>query len=253
MIKVLTLPGEWLSYEQGVCMKLFRNFAAILVTLSLSACAVMDLTHQNTAVPLPEGDLQVSAYMGLGLDMDTMIRDPESEEVEDPTLGASPVMGMTAYFGLNPDLELQGKAYAATSSYGLKLGFKHLIYHEDNQYISVIPAFTRVSSDVTNDSEGAESSYRSIGLEGSVINSWVLSRYFTASLGARFNYSRFTRVEDDQEEGPYNILHGGFMGNMLITLGPVIIFPEMGVEFAPNQNDEIEILPSPALGLGIKF
>jgi hypothetical protein len=125
--------------------------------------------------------------------MDTMVKDPESEDVEDPTLGASPVTGTTAYFGINPDLELQGKAYVATSSYGLKLGIKHLVFKEGNRYVSVLPAFTMVSSDVTDNSDGDELSYRSIGLEGSVINSWVLSRYFTASLGARFNYNRFTR------------------------------------------------------------
>lgn len=160
---------------------------------------------------------------------------------------------MAVYYGLNPDLELQGKIYAALLSYGFKLGVKHLIFQDNNRYMSVLPAFTMTSSNGTENLDGEETYLRSIGLEGSVINSGVLSRYFTASLGARINYSRFTMVENDEEEGPFHISHGGFMGNMLISLGPVIILPEMGVEFASNQNGKIEAIPSPALGLGIKF
>lgn len=235
-------------------MKVIRILTIIIASLYLSACAIMDITHQNTAVPLPEGDLQVSAYWGLGLDLSTMAEFPDAEEVEDPHLGFSPVSGLTAYFGLDPDLELQVKAYAGTNSQGIKLGCKRLVFHNGNRYVSVLPAVTAVSNGVIVNTDEGERSYQSIGLEGSVINSWVLGRNFTSSLGTRISYNRLTRIENDHEDGPpYNIFHGGLMGNMMISLGSFIILPELGVEFAPNQKQKIEIIPSPALGLGIKF
>lgn len=217
----------------------------ILLSL-LSACSIMDISMQETAVPLNPDKFEVSLYEGLGLDLESMLREgsPESH------LEGWFVTGSKFGVSLSPTADLTGRLYFSGYTVGGKLGPKLLVRQKGNNYLALAPALTALSSK----GEAENNIYSSYGAELTFMSSWVLNPVMIPTLGARINYDYMVR--HDAAEGAadtFSLVHGGVTGSLRFVAGPIMIHPEMGVEIAPMQGGFMKLFPTGSLGLGIQF
>lgn len=206
----------------------------------------MDISMQETAVPLYPRNFEVSLYEGLGLDLESMLREgsPESH------LEGWFVTGSKLGISLSPTADLTGRLYLSGYTLGGKLGSKLLVSQKGNNYLALIPALTALSSR----GEAEYMIYSSYGAELTFLSSWVLNPVMIPTLGARINYDYLIRENDNTETiDTYSLVHGGVTGSMRFVAGRMILHPEIGVEIAPMRGGVMKLFPTGSLGIGFQF
>jgi hypothetical protein len=230
-------------------MILKKQISLLAGMLFLASCAIMDISSQETAIPLEPKNVSVSLYEGMGIELTTLM----DEEQDDGSgfLGWF-VTGLKAGISLSPKVDLVGRVYTAGSSTGGKLGVKTLIRQEDTAYTAILPEFTWVNWYDYSD-KGDESS-RALGLEASLMQSWKLDKALIPTVGARLSYEYISEGSDGTGvRYHHHIVHAGVFTSLKLVLGPVHLQPEVGLEILPPNVTGRTVFPNASLGLGLEL
>ena len=238
------------------------KLACALLALSLSACAVIDISTLDTALPVAPETYQIAAYQALGLDLKSVVYDEDSSD--EPGASADLVNGIKTNISLNPELDLQARAYYSSNSWGGKFGLKKLIHQEGQNYLALAPALNYVQ-EMNN-----ENNYdvRVFGAEMQILFSQKWGNQ-AGTIAIRGNYNKYLEDIRHDEELPdirsdkeghywvenkeYDVLHGGIRANVCFTYKHVYFIPEIGVEAIPVINGVFSVLPSFGYAIGIEF
>lgn len=229
------------------------KLACALLLLSLSACAVIDISTLDTALPVAPADFQISPYQALGLNLASVFYDEDSSD----EYGASVdlVSGIKTNISLNPELDLQARAYFGSNSWGGKLGLKKLMYQEGRSYLALAPAFSYVQ-EANNDNNF---DVQVFGAEMQILFSQKWGNQ-AGTIALRGNYNKYLEDIRHDEEEPYwvenkeyDILHAGIRANLCLKYKHVYFIPEIGVEGIPVKNGVFTVLPSLGYAIGIEF
>ncbi|HOH98761.1 MAG TPA: hypothetical protein PL188_10720 [Candidatus Cloacimonadota bacterium] len=228
-----------------------------MVLILMSACAVMDISNMDTAVPLrPDKSFDLAIYTGNGLDLSTAVNIEDDIETEDDPFEATyPVAGYKLNIGINPKLDLTGRWFIGNMSWGAKFGVKNLLWHEGKRYFAIQPSFTYLEGVGAEDSEwfNNDREYMSYGLENQFLFTVQPSKNFSCTLAARGNYNRLRMTLEDEGETYYNVFHGGVRGNLRLSLGPLYIVPEAGYEIVPIVHGDLRAMPVFCFAAGLSF
>lgn len=224
------------------------------VLLSLSACAVLDISTLDTALPLAPSKVQIVPYQALGLDLKSVIQDEDSDD-DSARAAVDGLSGLKLNISVQPELDLQMRAYAGSQSWGAKLGVKKLVRHEGRHYLAVAPALNWVQELEQNNN----SKIRAMGVEMQVIYSQALGKS-AATVVLRGNYNKYREEierEDNghywQESREYDIASGGARVNVQFKYKQIFLIPEFGVEVIPVVNGRLSLLPTLAYAIGVEF
>ena len=238
------------------------KLACALLILSLSACAVIDISTLDTALPVAPADFQLAAYQALGLNLASVFYDEDSSD--EPGASADIVSGIKANISLNPELDLQARAYFSSNSWGGKLGLKKLMYQEGRSYLALAPALNYVQ-EMNN-----ENNYdvQVFGAEMQILFSQKWGNQ-SGTIAIRGNYNKYLEDVRHYEELPdirpdeeghywvenkeYDIVHAGIRANVCLKYKFLYFIPEIGVEGIPVKNGVFTVLPSFGYALGIEF
>lgn len=238
-------------------MKLIILSSAFLL---LCGCAVMDISVMDTAEPLQPGKVKLETYAGTGLILESTVYDHVSETGESSRAAIWPLNGFKLGMGIADKTEAGGKIWFTGFSAGAKGYVKYLLKQEKNTYYSIIPAITYVKAkDESNNNEtNLDYEYKSIGAELPFLVTWKASEYVSLTAAARLNYnsleySLFGGSNPSDKHGPYNVVHGGILGNARLKLYYLVVTPEVGLELVPVVNGDFTVLPNYGLAVGLQF
>ncbi len=225
----------------------------------MAGCALVDVTTLDTAVPIPASHVQIKYAQSNGLDLSTaVITDDEMESNPDfdYEIGTWFLTSLNLAIGLQNQSELGVRFWASTDSNGGKLYYKQLIHQEGHGYVSIIPAVNMVKG--FHDDWNDEARYNSYGGEIQLLYTYMPADVIRLTAALRGNYNRYTESQYDDnglsyETGPYNIVHWGARGNLMLKLGPIFAIPEIGAEMIPIVNGDLNIMPVFGLGLGVEL
>ncbi|MCK9583940.1 MAG: hypothetical protein M0R69_03395 [Candidatus Cloacimonetes bacterium] len=238
------------------------KLACALLALSLSACAVIDISILDTALPVAPQEYQIAVFQALGLDLKSVVYDEYSSD--EPGASADIVSGIKTNISLNPELDLQARAYSASNSWGGKIGLKKLMYQEGRNYLALAPAFSYVQ-EMNNENDF---DVQVFGAEMQILFSQKWGNQ-SGTIAIRGNYNKYLEeIRHDEElpdirpdeEGPYwvenkeyDVLHAGIRANLCLKYKFLYFIPEIGVEGIPVKNGVFTVLPSFGYALGIEF
>ena len=225
---------------------MMRRIAMIALPLFLlSACSIMDISMQDTAVPLAPDKVEFSLYEALGVELSTML----DENTPEQELGGWFVSGVKFGIGLSPKADLNGRLFYSGYTLGAKLGPKLLLSQTGKHYLSLLPALTFLKGSGDPDYP----SYSSFGGEITLLSSWVPIPSLVPTLGARISYDNLTEgiLQRDSYQH-FGIFHGNLSGNLRLVAGAFFVAPELGVEIVPLSGG-VEFFPTGSLGIGLKF
>ncbi|MFA7026294.1 MAG: hypothetical protein WC176_10590 [Candidatus Cloacimonadaceae bacterium] len=229
------------------------KLACALLLLSLSACAVIDISTLDTALPVAPADFQIAPYQALGLDLRSVVYDEYSSDGRGAS--ADLVSGIKTNISLNPELDLQARAYSASDSWGGRIGLKKLVYQEGRNYLALAPAFSYVQE--TNN--GNNFDVRVFGAEMQILFSQKWGNQ-AGTIALRGNYNKYLeeiRHDDEEhywvENKEYDVLHAGIRANLCLKYKFLYFIPEIGVEGIPVKNGVFTVLPSFGYAIGIEF
>jgi len=230
--------------------KMKKLIIFVLPLLLLSACSIMDISLQETAMPLPGGTVDVAVYEGLGIELSTMLREGDADE--GIFMPGWFVSGFKLGVPLAYNLDLNSRIYLSSNTMGTKIGPKIVISERNEHYLAAIPAFTAmISRNVEQDYD----KYASLGAELTLVSTWAGNPVVLPSVSARFSYDRL--FEEDRWRDPplraYDLMHGGLGTSLRISLGSLYLHPELGVELVPMLDGAIKLLPNGSLGLGLEL
>lgn len=245
---------------------------AFLLAL-LSGCAVIDTSVLDTAEPLKQGNVKFETYGATGLNLQQAVNVSDDEIYEDSVDDydnlseniAWPLAGLKMGIGIADSSEIGIKGWLALGNGGGKLYYKKVLKQKDNTYQSIIPAVTFTSSKTkitdNDDIEHLEvlyNKYSSIGVEFPYVITTKASEYVSISAAIKLNYDYFKYQYYDEDEflhkhGPYNILHGGIVGNIRFKLAFLTLCPELGVEIIPVVNGHVTAMPNIGCAAGLQF
>jgi hypothetical protein len=232
-------------------------FMFLLLT---AACAVLDVSTLDTAVPLAPGKVRFGLQSTSGVDLSTF-RPEEDYEGQDPGFENQEPQTQGTYtswlsYGIDGTNEVTGKMWLSIASGGAKVYVKHLIHQQDKMYVSVAPGATFVYSLLEDDE--SEPRFSALGAELQVLATRKYSSNTSFTLAARGNFNRYQStvvngINGEEDYGPYNLINYGVRGNLELKLGPIILMPELGVEFVPRENDVPAVLPNAGIALGLEL
>jgi len=229
------------------------KLACALLLLSLSACAVIDISILDTALPVAPETYQIAAYQALGLDLRSVVYDEDSSD--ESGASADLVNGIKTNISLNPELDLQARAYFSSNSWGGKLGLKKLMYQEGRSYLALAPAFSYVQE--TNNDNNFD--VQVFGAEMQILFSQKWGNQ-SGTIALRGNYNKYLediRHDDEEhywiENKEYDVVHGGIRANVCLKYKFLYFIPEIGVETIPVINGVFTVLPSFGYAIGIEF
>lgn len=228
-----------------------------LISLMIFAgCAVMDLNTMDTAVPIYPDKLAVSSYVGLGVDYSSpFFKDDYNNNEEEPEgVGVDVVNSLKLGVALQEDLDIQGKVYAASTSWGAKAGVKKLLHQNGKTYYAIMPMLTHISgTQENNDESGNDNKFKSYGMEVTGLVSRQISQYFTGTIAMRYNLSQYQESSAEYNDESFLITHGGITANLRLKLKALFLGVEYGIEVLPNQAGEINLNPTAAMGIGFQL
>ncbi len=221
----------------------------ILPLLLLSACSIMDISLQETAVPLPPGKVDIAVYEGLGIELSTILQESDPESY---LLGGWFVSGFKFGVPLSETIDLNSRVYFSNNTLGGKIGPKIVFSENEGHYLAAIPMFTTLAShDVELDYER----YASLGGELTFVSTWAKNPRIIPTLSARVSYDRL--FEENPRREPvhqsYHIMRGGVASSLRIPFKAVFLHPELGLELVPMQDGIIRFLPTASVGLGFQL
>lgn len=220
----------------------------ILPLLLLSACAVLDVTIQETAVPLPEGKVEVVAYTGSGIELYDLNPDnPPEGNVDTGWYLAGIKFGIP----LCERIDLNSRIYSTGSITGVKIGPKLVFGGKKGHYLAAIPA---VSGLVSHHRGSSSRRYSSLGGDLTLASSWAKNPRVVPTLSAHVSYDHI--FEDISSPIPsktnYDLLRTGFATNLMLSYKSIFLRPELGIEYMPLRDDGLKFFPTFSLGLGFQ-
>ncbi len=234
-------------------LKLFRCLLLLATTGLISACSVLDIATLDTATPLPAEKVKVGAYTALGLDLSSMLEDNDDNESEDGAY-IMPVVGFDFDYGFDGKSELGGKVWTSLFNLGAQLHGKILVYNEGSHYVSVKPGLSVIGFPhfFAEWDDDLDAPYTAYGGLLQLLYTYQADDDFSLTAALRGNVSILqTRDSEGNIESEDLLYSFGPRANFTISLGPVALTPEAGVEVTTILYDDLTIIP--AFGLGIRF
>ncbi|MDP3113152.1 MAG: hypothetical protein Q8M98_00100 [Candidatus Cloacimonadaceae bacterium] len=222
----------------------------------LGGCAVMDLSTQDTAIPLYPDKVEVSAYFGAGVDLDTAVRTGGEDDPQDENkVSIDGNYGCKLSLGMTPRVDLSGIFFLAAKSHGFKYGCKMLLYREGEHYLAAIPMLTSVRGkyERLNAFENTYAVYRANGGEAQLLYTYRAGKVVSFTGACRVNYSSFSKFYNGVNYGPYAVIHGGIRGNARFNLYAFHLTPELGLEYIPIVNGGSALKHLFSLGIGARL
>jgi len=228
--------------------------AALWTLLSLSGCAMMDISTLDTAIPVAPAKAQIAPYQAIGLDISSAVYNENSVESESKYASVDLATGIKANISLKPDLDLQLRAYTGLeSSQGLRFGVKKLIYQHGNNFVAIAPAIVFVHQSGEDQPEKS----RAAGAEMQLLctQKWGNA---SATVTMRGNYECMYRHEpyDGHSyvgEKEYDLVHGGLRINVCLRGKHFYFIPELGMELVPVINGKLSMIPAIGYAIGMEF
>jgi len=225
----------------------------VLFLLGLSACATLDISSLDTALPVAPAKAQIAPYQAIGLDLASAVYNDSNENDDDRYASVDVASGVKANISLKPDLDLQLRGYIGTgNSRGFKVGVKKLVRTEGRHHLAIAPAFNYIEE---NPAESAEKS-RAFGAEMQVLYTQKWGRS-AATFVLRGNYERYLVNGWDWEAAAdyheYDLVHGGLRVNLCIRSKHLYFIPELGFEIVPVINGKLSMIPALGYAIGVEF
>jgi hypothetical protein len=236
----------------------------ILLCLGLlfTACAVIDTSVMDSAVPIYPDIIQTNVHFSTGLDLSSAVvieqlDDPYAASSHDQNTDASMeiVNGYKVNFGINERTDVIGRFSFGTYSMCGKIGVKLLLDQKDKFYWAVAPMLTIVRGEDSETIDGVlyENKFNSQGFEIQGLITHVPGKHAQLTAAARINGNFYDEYYRNRYWGPYQIYHGGLSANLRLLFKPLIIGLEVGTEIIPVIDGETAILPHLAIGVGLGF
>jgi hypothetical protein len=259
-LSVLTGMGGRLYFAGGLSLLLclweadmkkryFRSLLAALISLFLGACAVLDISTLDTAVPLRKGQMEAGVLSGFGLDVARSVGPGNQVAIDG-------VWGLHANYGIDGKSEAGLRAWTFTNGgVGLRGNFKHNFYNKGKKYASVIPGIAAI----WHGPEMRPDQLACIATEVQAVGTYRFNGYISATAGARANLdyvAQYMDTDHDWQQGTYYIWHGGIRANMEFFGGkyfPLALIPEIGVELVKPSSGDIKVMPTVGLSLTGRF
>ena len=258
-------------------MNMLRVVLVLWLLLMLSGCIFLDVSCQDTAIPLYPKKISGSIHLTNAVDInDTYYTD--TEDNQDPgRVGGTIIYGVKANVGISPRADLaftmardksnsSGSGLYTTSedssqSMHAKFGVKYLLSHHDKTYVSVLPSLylahgEESGSDYSSSSHSSDSyayEYGAAGVEAQLLVTHQIAKWVSATFVARSQINRIRKNLDGREYGPYVTSNFGIRGNIRLSAGIFHITPEFGLELFPIVNGDPYIARIGSLGFGLQF
>ncbi len=241
-------------------MNKFSIRFALLIALALlfGACAVIDTSTLDTAIPVPHRHVEVSYYNALGLDLYSLVYS-DYDEMEDNENVAlpMPVNGFNFGYGLTEDAEIGARFWTSFLNVGGRAYLKYLLNHENNSYVAIVPGITYIFRAVDKVNDDYVNT-KSFGPELQLLYTYRHNQFLSFTLAARGNINQITEQIDfyndsDEINGPYLVYHGGVRGNFELRLGKLLFIPELGAELVNVRNGKLTLLPTTGVSLGLEL
>lgn len=245
-----------------------KYLLGLFVLIIMTGCAVMDTSVMDTAEPLEQGHVKMETFTSSGLILESTVYNEEEEgfDYEDNPRKALiwPLIGLKFGIGVSDSTEVGVKGWASIGSIGAKAYLKYQLDRQDDVYYALMPALTYTGIDNNDsntddvDSSNRDYKYKSVGVELPLLVTKKFSEYIslTAALRANYNYFQYQYIDGNGERikrGPFNVVHGGVLGNARLKLIYLVLTPEVGIEVVPVINGDLTILPNWGLTLGLQF
>jgi len=246
----------------------------MLPFLLLSACATIDISNLDTALPLSPRKFRVSPYYAIAPDLDTLVNEEEYENEIGP-LDMSDielwiVAGLKADLACAKSLDLQARATVAHLSYCYQVGFKKYFGQWANLHFALSPYVSWGEGDFEGLDDDLEPRVRSDRIRSAGLK-FLLTRKFelaSITLAPAANYSVLSeeKIATDANDEEYfyelctPVLHGGAILTGSVSFNSLInipvglnLIPEIGLHVIKPQNRKTTVLPVFALAMGLEF
>lgn len=259
-------------------MKLFLISLVSILLLALTGCVYLDIASQDTAVPIYPKKVDVSMHLSTGVSItDTYFIEEESDTNKD-MVRLTPIGSWKAAIGVSPKIDLlvtyadvSGKGDSAdfwsNTSYSyesnqVKCGVKCLLSQNAKNYVAILPSIYVAKGnrfDYSHDSYGNNLSilehyeFETHGLEGQLLMTSQMSKFFSATLVTRAQYNSIQKTLNGRCYPSKVTFNGGMRGNCKISAGIFYLLPEIGFEVFPIVNGETDINPIVSFGFGLKL
>jgi len=248
-------------------MKNVVNGCALLLLLLLSGCACMDLSSQDSAVPISPQKVSAALIISNGVDVSGTYYTEGPDDLDPDELNGGLMAGFKLAGGLAPKADLifrtsansgHWQMYAVHGKYDsnlYKLGLKYLVWQKDLHYVSVLPSGFMIDASHRGVGDGMprDFDYLIRGLEGQLLYTYQPSKYISGSVIARGNLYNISKTINGTKMGPYNTASYGLRLNLKLNAWIFHLTPEYGWEVFPIVNGDTIVEPSISLGGGIKF
>ncbi|PKN78960.1 MAG: hypothetical protein CVU48_06790 [Candidatus Cloacimonetes bacterium HGW-Cloacimonetes-1] len=231
-----------------------------IVIMTLAGCAAMDISTQETAVPLGKGVISCSQYLAASLDMPTTVVIEELNIPENSTPKTNlAYTGLRVGYGINEETDLIFRAWGENFSDGMKFNVKRQFRNDGNSFYALIPGIYYSSHKFHyHDQSYQKFEYQDYGAEMQFVYTNIMAPQCYGTLAARANidlYDQKTVDFDTNNEtyGPYFIYHFGVRANLKLSSGYYFLMPEIGAEIVPVVNGYLGVVPVYSLGFGIEF
>jgi len=241
--------------------------------LLLSGCAFMDMSTQDTAVPIHPDLLCAAVYATQAIDLADTYYMEGPEELDPDVVDVDVMSGYKLGLGIFPRVDLifnvadyskkstdQGyngeQAYMNYKSEHFELGIKYLVGRDKNIYFSVLPSVYVVNSSAIGrkkDGTMVDFDYFTRGIETQALLTYKPSQYFSLTTVARAN---FNSIDKDINGTVYKALRSnsfGFRANMRLSYKFIHITPETGIETITIVHGKIIDKVIHSLGVGFQF
>jgi len=250
---------------------MIKVFTGLLVLLILSACAVVDLSSQDSARTLPLKQFELSSYTGSGLNLySTQNFDTIMAQVDSMTFWSNSwrvwdkrrigsVWGLKYALGIAANTELGVKTYLSSGT-GFQVGIKRQFFEKGSIYSAfqvsghaMLGGINETTDTYHNDQYKNRDKSDIYGFE----LRWLLTSQtkdsFSSTLSPHYSFHRLYRNHNGIDYGPYDIMTGGINGNIRFNIKSFFVVLEAGIEAAEDKKGDLTPFGMGSLGLGFKL
>lgn len=258
-------------------MNRFVFLLAVLCLLLLSACASLDMSHMQTAIPLGANHVDASVYLGSGINLNST---QEFSEIYDEiaatdTLNCSLDInnqsqwiewgkiittvngGLNLAYGLGPKTDI---FFRSIGDWGCKLGVKQLLWNQEDSFIAIMPVVNYANMKFTGRESyqgetvfEADDRYLIYGAELHGIYTHKPNKITSLTVSPHISMTIFSRQYNGTDYGPYHVFHGGIKSNAKVNFLHLFLIGEFGLEALDTYRHGIIAVPNYALALGINL
>jgi len=248
-------------------MKSVKNCCVILLLLLLSGCAFMDISSQDSAVPISPKKVSAALVLSTGVDVSGTYYTEGPEDLEPDGLNGGLMAGFKVAGGVAPKADVIFSTSANSGHWRVndsngkyesnlyKLGLKYLVWKKGKHYLSVLPSGFMIDASHRGVEDGMprDFDYLVRGLEGQLLYTYRPSQYISGSVIARADRYNIYKTINGTKMGPYNTGSYGLRLNLKLEAWIFHLTPEYGWEVFPIVNGETVVGKTLSLGGGIKF